>query len=481
MSRRTALLLAAAAALVSGLLPVADAAAQARNRFDTQLIARIPAPGYPASAYPHPNGRVYVGTYANPNGDSLPSRVFEFNPDTKQLVRSYVVPGQDLSGEHGVQVATSDASGRLVLLDKNPARALILDLKTREFSQYATFADLKPCTGAPDGNCSPTTQDLAPMANYAAWGPSGELYVTDYQQGVVWRVPPGGGEAKVWLADKRLDGQMFGTTGIALAADRDTLYIAQGSAGGVTGALGTNPSTGRLYKTAITADGSPGGLSQVWESGPAEMPDGFGIAKSGRIYVALLVANQIAVIGADGKEVERFPQGTDGQNGSPAPFDSPSSAKFLGTRLMVPNQSYINGNTDNMTLLDVETGEEGLPEFIPPGAGGVDSIAPRLSAMSVSPRKVRAGRNALVRVRIGEASKVTLRLEQRRGTRWRRIGTLTRTGKNGANKYKVGLRVRRGGHKRAVSAGRYRIVVQAQDGAGNRSRNVSRQFTVVRR
>ena len=33
------------------------------------------------------------------------------------------------------------------------------------------------------------------MANYAAWGPDGSLYVTDYLQGVVWRVPPGGGEA----------------------------------------------------------------------------------------------------------------------------------------------------------------------------------------------------------------------------------------------------------------------------------------------
>ena len=37
------------------------------------------------------------------------------------------------------------------------------------------------------------------MANYGAWGPDGSLYVTDYGQAVVWRVPPGGGEAGVWL------------------------------------------------------------------------------------------------------------------------------------------------------------------------------------------------------------------------------------------------------------------------------------------
>jgi sugar lactone lactonase YvrE len=469
-------------ALCAGLsaLAPAGASAQARGRFDTRLIARIPAPGYPASAYPHPNGRVYVGTYANPNGDSLPSRVFEFNPDTGALQRSWVVPGQDLTAEHGIQVATSDAAGRLVLLDHTPARALILDPKTGNFSNYSTFADLKPCTGTPDGNCSPGAQDLAPMANYAAWGPDGSLYVTDFQQAVIWRVPPGGGDARVWLADARLDGGMFGTTGIALMADRHTLLVGQGSSGGAGGPLGTNPSSGKLYKVPIAADGSPGDMTQLYETQPAELPDGFGIAQSGRIYVPLFVSNQIAVVDPDGHEIERFPQGTSGDNGSPAPFDSPSSAKFLGSRLMVPNQSYFNQDASKQTLLDVETGEQGLKELIPAGAGGVDSVAPRLSALGVRPRRARAGRNAIVSVRLSEAAKLTLRLEQRRGTRWKRLGTLVRPGRAGANSFKYGLRVRRGGRKRAVSAGTYRVVVRAVDPAGNPSADVSRAFRVVR-
>ena len=470
----------AAVLAVAALLP-AGAAAQTRNRFDTQLIAKIPAPGYPASAYPHPNGRVYVGTYVNPMGDTLPSRLFEFNPDNRALTRSWIVPGQDLAAEHGVQAATSDASGRIVLLDHTPARALLLDPETGDFSTYATFADLKPCTGAPDGNCSPTTQDLEPMANYAAWGTGGELYVTDFQQGVIWRVPPGGGPARVWLADRRLDGQMFGTTGIALAADRRTLIVAQGSSGGVVGALGTNPTAGKLYRLPIAPDGSPGELTQFYESGPAEQPDGFGIAESGRIYIALLTVNQIAVIAPDGHEVERFPTGTDGANGSPAPFDSPSSAKFLGSRLMVPNQSYFNGDRERQTLLDVETGERGLPEYIPPGAGGVDSVAADLTALAVRPRRARAGRNAVVSLRLSEPARLTLRLEQRRGSRWKRLSTLVRSGRSGANTIKYGLRIRRGGRKRTVPAGRYRFVVSAVDTAGNKTADVTgRAFRVVR-
>jgi sugar lactone lactonase YvrE len=406
--------------------------------------------------------------------------VFEFNPDTRALVRSFVVPGQDLAAEHGVQAATSDAAGRLVLLDRTPARALILDRGTGEFTTYATFRNLAPCSGEPDGNCSPTSQDLAPMANYAAWGPGGELYVTDYQQGVIWRVPPGGGDAQVWLADPKLDGQMFGTTGIALAADRKTLIVAQSSSGGGLGGA-VNPTSGKLYTLPIQPNGQPGELKQIWESGPAESPDGFGVAQSGRIYITLLTSNQIAVIAPDGRELERFPSGTNGENGSGVPFDSPSSAKFLGTRLMVPNQSYVAGDPNLMTVLDVETGEPGLPEYIPPGAGGVDSVAPSLTALGVRPRRARAGRNAVVSLRMSEAARLTLRLEQRRGTRWKRLGTLVRPGRAGGNSIKYGLRVRRGGRKRAVAAGRYRIVVRAVDAAGNISRDVSRSFRVVRR
>src|SRR5262245_35925622 len=108
----------------------------------------------------HPNGRVYAGTYTNPAGDSQASRVLEWTSGGT-LLRSWTVPGQNLSEEHGVQVATSDAQGRLVLLDKSPARALLLDPRTGEFSTYARF---------PDGS----------VPNYAAWGPGGALYVTDY-------------------------------------------------------------------------------------------------------------------------------------------------------------------------------------------------------------------------------------------------------------------------------------------------------------
>jgi sugar lactone lactonase YvrE len=344
---RRALTIALLASAVAG---GGAAQAQERPRWDARTLAVVPPPGFPARAYVAPNGRIYEGTYDNPAGDTVPSRVLEYLADGT-LLRSWTIRGQDLSQAHGVQVATSDARGRLVLLDKAPARVILLDPRTGAQSTYATFADLPVCGSPP---CSPALRDETPMADYGAWGPDGSLYVTDYQQAVIWRVPPGGGAAQVWLADRRLDGDMFGTAGIALAADHRTLVISQGSSAGL---MAGNPATGRIYTVAIGADGKPGDLRQLWESGPAEAPDGLAIAASGRIYVALVspIANQLVAIGPDGREIDR----------SPATFDAPSSVAFLHDSLIVADQSYVNGDPSHMQILDVAVGEPGIPELIP--------------------------------------------------------------------------------------------------------------------
>jgi hypothetical protein len=455
-------------ALVAALIVAAPAASAQRARFDTRVFARIQAPGFPAMAYVHPNGRVYAGTYVNPSGSSQRSRVFEYAAGGT-LLRSWVVPGQDLSKDHGVQVATSNARGRLILLDRSPARALLLDTVRGTFTQYATFADLAPCLPLQTGpNCSPTVGDREPQANYGAWGPDGSLYVSDFLQGVVWRVPPGGGAAQVWLSDRRLDGGEFGTTGLSLAADRRTLLIGQGSSAGLGDG---NPATGKIYAVEIKPDGTPGDMRQLWESGPTDLPDGFGVAKSGRLYVPLAgTANQIAVVAPDGSEVERFPNSPGGgDNGSPIPFDTPSSARFLGTRIIVANQSF-TGERDNQALLDVEVGETGLPELIP----GRDATRPRLSNVSLSRKRVRAHAHRRIRVRftVSERSRVSLRVERRVRKRWVDLNSFTK--RRAAGRGSIGF------SSRALKAGRYRVVVRAEDGAHNRSKRAARRLRVLR-
>jgi sugar lactone lactonase YvrE len=433
------------------LAPVTQAADSGRG--GVSVLAYIPSPGFPASAYPHPNGRIYVGTYDNPRGDSQASRVLEYSA-SGELLRSWTVPGQDLTADHGIQVTTSDAKGRLVLLDRTPARALLLDTKTGAFTQYATFADLKPC--ATTGNaqpCSPTTSDQPPMANYGAWGPDGSLYVTDYLQGVVWRVPPGGGAAKVWLADSRLDGNQFGTTCIRLLPDHKTLLIAQNTHAGLGGGTATN---GNLYKVAINADGSPGDLQDFWDSQPGDLPDGFGLAQSGDVYIALSGANQVVEVGPDGKEVTRF--------SSPL-FDTPSSAKFLGTKVIVPSQSYIAADPTKQTITALETGEQGEPEFI----YGRDVTAPAISGLSARPKK---SKSVTVRFRSSEAARVVIAIQRRTSKgHWEIKRTVTIPAKAGSNTARLSLASLRG---RIV-----RVFLTAEDDSGNTTKVAGRRFRVT--
>jgi sugar lactone lactonase YvrE len=372
LSRAAIAAVAALAVIVAGAAPAVAAAPG-----HVTVLAPVPSPGYPA--LPHVVGdRIFEGTYDNPKGDSLASRVFEYSP-SGTLLETFTVAGQDLSQPHGVQVAANDALGRLLLLDKTSGRIIRLDPRTGAQSLYSRVPDLPLCSSSSSGTpCSPALLDQAPMPDYADWGPDGALYVTDYQQAVIWRIPPGGGDARIWLADRRLDGGPFGTACITMLPDGHTLLFDQASNGG----LGTlTPSTGKLYTVAIAPNGDPGPLHQLWESGPGDAPDGCALARSGHIYVALVGAsNQVVELSSTGQELARFGQQYTGVNDSPVPFDSPSGVVFLGSQLLIANQSYFAGDPANQVVLNLETGEPGQPVYIPARAG----LAP--AAVSPPPR-----------------------------------------------------------------------------------------------
>ena len=168
---------AVAATLVLGLAP--SSVATDRPRWDTRVFARVPMPGYPAYVFVHRSGRVYAGTYTNPTGDTQPSRVFEWTADGT-LEHAWTVPGQDLSVDHGVQVAQQDARGRLILLEKSTSRVMTLNVETGRFRTWATLPDLRDTANLHDEKAI-----RRPFGRVHWAGTETSTYWTGYMDGAV--------------------------------------------------------------------------------------------------------------------------------------------------------------------------------------------------------------------------------------------------------------------------------------------------------
>jgi hypothetical protein len=327
-----------------GPVPAPAPASAAPARWETTVFAKVPSPGFPAYVFVHRNERVYAGTYVDPQDAGTPSRVFEWST-RGTLLRSWSVPGQKLGEDHGVQVANQTRSGRLVVLETSTSTVRTLDTRT---GRWRTVAHLP---GA--------------VPNYATWGPGGALFVTDYGAGRIWKVGRRG-RARVWFTSPALQGALtFGTTGIVFRKrERDLLITQQTTADGG----GVTPTQGFLYRLPVKRGGRPGAIETLWTSQPGDLPDGFGIGRrTGHVYVAMAgLTNQVVELDADGDEVDRFPDAPlTGDNGSPIPFDTPCSATFLGTKVLVANQSAVQGDASHQAILAVEVGERGRQPFLP--------------------------------------------------------------------------------------------------------------------
>jgi sugar lactone lactonase YvrE len=338
------------------------AAAQDREPLDVRVFARVPDPGQPEPIAIGPGRRVYVGTNQQGKGDAdAASRIFVFSRRGKPL-DDFALEGQDLAQEHGIQGLAFDGEGRLYALDRSAEpRVVRIDLQTGEQSDYASFRDVPSCLlSGLESDCSATVGDQPAAPNWASFAPDGSLYVTDIEQALIWRVPPGGGDAEVWFTDPQLE-NLFGPNGNQFMADGRTLLFAVSATGPVTG----NPVSSALYKLEVLDDGGAGELELFWRSRPFDGADGFAIARSGNVYLALATANQVAVISPQGEELTRIPADPLANAQQEIPFDGPASVAFLGRRALVTNQSFPLGDPASWAVLDVYAGERGLPLFRP--------------------------------------------------------------------------------------------------------------------
>jgi sugar lactone lactonase YvrE len=280
-----------------------------------------------------------------------------------------------------------DADGYLYLGSLAPASVLRLDPKTGEQITYASYRDVPTCSATVTTECQKSQTDMKPWPDYLVFAPDGSLYETDSLQALIWKVPPGGGRAEIWITDDRLQSLIgspgFGPSGMKLAPDNKTLYFTtiQGPAGD------GDPSAGRIWTLPIQPDGKPGQLKQFYVAGSADGPGGIGFANSGDLYVAMSGSNAIAQIGPDGKEKARFPDPVTNMTFSP-PLDSPIDVAFRGTSLIVANSGFLSNSASSFALLDVFVGETGHEPLRP------EVAAPPLAKLklSIAPRKVAVGK-----------------------------------------------------------------------------------------
>ena len=169
----------------SALLPASGAD---RERWDTRVFAAVQEPGLPGVRLPAPQRPRLRRHLHQPAGRPRSARWCASGPPAARCCGRGGCRDQNLDEDHGVQVANADARGRLVLLERSTSSVRTLNIRNGHFRRWATLPDLPICSTG-ERPCSPNVADGPAIPNYAAWGPGGALFVTDYGQAVIWRIP----------------------------------------------------------------------------------------------------------------------------------------------------------------------------------------------------------------------------------------------------------------------------------------------------
>src|SRR5439155_3241938 len=277
---------------------------------DIQVFATLPYPGHPGGLAVA--GRtLYVDT-SNADFDrpfDATHGIWAFNLDGGQPAGGLPSNPMEVAREASVQTMgllgmALDSQGRIYAADMN-GRIVRVDPRTGAQQVYATI---------------PTSTDTSftDMPGFPAFGRDGNLYVGDWSAPVIWRVPPGGGQAQPWFGDPRLAGTYgANVAGLTLDPSGEDLYFAartQEEQIVVYRLPLAQPDAAHLEEFhrytdfVVTPCPADPDLALI---GCALMPafGGGGIASgaSGKPHVALFAKHQSAVLDSDGTEVLRFP------------------------------------------------------------------------------------------------------------------------------------------------------------------------------
>ena len=342
--RRAARILRRSAALAAVLMMSMASAALAqtaeRQVGETQVFTTLPYPGNPGGLAI--NGKtLYVDSSGGNFDRAFDGRdaIFAYDLRTGQLLAERPNPiwvtRQSPVAPMGLAGIALDAAGRIYVADMN-GRVDRVDPETGAQAVYATF---------PTG----TYTSFTDMPSFLAFTGDGSLNVSEGAgPPIIWRVPPGGGEAQAWYVDPRLAGS-YGSSVVGLAVDPSGQYLYFAAGNQAPGVVVyrlpfAHPDVDHLevvhrYSDVVVTPCQPEPTFNYPNCLAAQVFGAAGIAfgKSGKLYVALLAKNQVSILAPDGSEQARFPSPAENAERE-VPFSGPFGVAFDGRgSLLVAN------------------------------------------------------------------------------------------------------------------------------------------------
>ncbi len=228
--------------LACGLMPTP---AHAWDRGDTDVFAILPdgATG-PEGLAVAPNGDVYVTTFgfssSGPVGGLGQLYVFDQNG---QLIRQKSVAG---STSHLLGIGFHPTTHALLVIDFGAAQVL----------------KVNPNTGASTVFMTVTTPPGSTGLNALTFDSSGNVYVSDSFNGIIWKTGSGGGVATAWVTDPLLTTAgvpPFGANGLGFNKAGNALFVANTGNDTIVKipVIAGNPGTAAVFVNSINgADGA---------------------------------------------------------------------------------------------------------------------------------------------------------------------------------------------------------------------------------
>jgi sugar lactone lactonase YvrE len=301
-----------AVSLLSIGLFLLSAPAGAWDRGRVQTFAVLP----PGSSGPEglevgPRGHVYVTGFGfTATGPATGDGQLTVFDERGRLLRQVSVHP---SSPHLLGLAFHPHTGVLLVNDFGAGQVLAVNPRTGEAEPFITLPASLPHPGG--SGLNDLTFDRA-----------GNVYVSDSSQGIIWKAPPNGGVATVWIDDPLLRTTgvpPFGANGLRFNRAGSTLFVAN---------------TGNDTVVQIPVVGNdPGGAPKIFAQA-INGADGLLVDERDNVWVVENQSDDVVVLDPSGKAIAKLGDfGGAIRHGKPVGLLFPASIRFSGRGLLVTN------------------------------------------------------------------------------------------------------------------------------------------------